>query len=334
MTESTSPKKRPDDQYDSPWKEALEEYFPESLALCFPHIHADIDWTHSYTFLDKELEKVTRHGAVTHQSVDKLVQVQRLSGEERWVLLHIDVQSQHETAFDKRLFQYNYRLFDRYDKQVVTAVIYGDESKKWRPTAYQRELWGFKLMMEFPTVKLIDYNIAELEASTNPFAVVVLAHLYTKATKHQPDERLAFKWRLTRMLYERGYSREQILSLFRYIDWLMALPPDLEQQLDQTITEYEEAQKMTFMIYRERKGYERGLEEGMQQAQQQVLQTAREDVVEVLQIRFGKLPHNLTEKLTQLNQLALLKTLHKQAVTIGSVALFEQFLRDKSTTDC
>lgn len=87
---------------------------------------------------------------------------------------------------------------------------------------------------------------------------------------------------------------------------------------------------MAFMIYRERKGYERGLEEGMQQ----VLQTAREDVVEVLQIRFGKLPHNLTEKLTQLNQLALLKTLHKQAVTIGSVALFEQFLRDKSTTDC
>jgi hypothetical protein len=30
--------------YDSPWKEALERFFPEFLALLFPAIHAQIDW--------------------------------------------------------------------------------------------------------------------------------------------------------------------------------------------------------------------------------------------------------------------------------------------------
>jgi len=50
--------------------------------------------------------------------------------------------------------------------------------------------------------------------------MVVLAHLHTKATKNKPQEQYQAKWRLTRMLYERGYAREEILILYRYIDWL------------------------------------------------------------------------------------------------------------------
>ncbi len=36
--------------HDSPWKEALERYFPDFLALLFPHIHAEIDWTRGHSF--------------------------------------------------------------------------------------------------------------------------------------------------------------------------------------------------------------------------------------------------------------------------------------------
>ena len=132
--------------------------------------------------MDKELEKVIRQAAVTEQYVDKLVKVHRKSGDETWVLLHIDVQSQHETEFSTRMFEYNYRIYDRYKKPVVTLVIYGDESRSWRPKAYWRELWGFELKMKFPSVKLLDYNLDELVQSPNPFAVVVLAHRHTKAT--------------------------------------------------------------------------------------------------------------------------------------------------------
>lgn len=31
---------------DTPWKEALERFFPEFLALLFPAIHAEIDLEH------------------------------------------------------------------------------------------------------------------------------------------------------------------------------------------------------------------------------------------------------------------------------------------------
>jgi hypothetical protein len=45
------------------------------MAFFFPTIHAEIDWSKKYEFLDKELEKVVRQAVVTEQYVDKLVQV-------------------------------------------------------------------------------------------------------------------------------------------------------------------------------------------------------------------------------------------------------------------
>ena len=196
----------PNDQYDSPWKEAIEEYFTDCLAFFFPNIYADIDWSQGYQFLDKELEKAVREATVSRQHVDKLARVYRLSGEETWVMVHIDIQSQYETSFSERMYMYNYRLFDRYHLPVVTLVIDGDQSKRWQPQTYHRSLWGCQTTFEFPTIKLLDYDIGWLEHHVNPFAVVILAHLHTKATKHKPEERFEFKWRLARMLYERGYN--------------------------------------------------------------------------------------------------------------------------------
>jgi len=46
--------------YDSPWKEIIEQFFPEFIAFFFPHIFADIDWSRGYEFLDKELQKIVR----------------------------------------------------------------------------------------------------------------------------------------------------------------------------------------------------------------------------------------------------------------------------------
>jgi hypothetical protein len=43
--------------FDSPWKEALERYFPEFLAFFFPAAHADIDWRRGYEFLDKSCSR-------------------------------------------------------------------------------------------------------------------------------------------------------------------------------------------------------------------------------------------------------------------------------------
>jgi hypothetical protein len=61
--------------YDSPWKEILELYFPNFLTFFFPDIYVDVDWDRPYEFLDKELQQVVRDAETGGSRVDKLVRV-------------------------------------------------------------------------------------------------------------------------------------------------------------------------------------------------------------------------------------------------------------------
>jgi hypothetical protein len=163
---------------DSPWKEILEGYFQEFMAFFFPEAHSDIDWTRGYEFLDKELQQVVRDAELGRRLVDKLVKVWRQDGEETWVLVHIEVQGQEEAAFAERMYVYNYRLFDRYRLPVASAAVLGDDRPTWRPNSFGYNLWGCEVGIRFPVAKLLDYTDRwkELEATENPFGVVVMAH--------------------------------------------------------------------------------------------------------------------------------------------------------------
>ena len=72
----------PPSDYDSPWKEALESYFPQFMAFFFPDIDAQIDWQRGWEFLDKELQQIVRDAEVGRRFVDKLVKVWRRKGGE------------------------------------------------------------------------------------------------------------------------------------------------------------------------------------------------------------------------------------------------------------
>lgn len=57
-----------------------------------------------------------------------------------------------------------------------------------------------------------------------------------------------------------------------------------------------------------------------------LVQKGREDVIEVLEVRFETLPNELIERINQIEDLELLKTLLRQGITIGSVADFQGLL--------
>ena len=63
--------------------------------------------------------------------------------------------------------------------------------------------------------------------SANPFAVVIQAHLKTQETRRAPEERYRAKLALAKSLYRRGWGRDDILELFRFIDWMLRLPEEL-----------------------------------------------------------------------------------------------------------
>jgi hypothetical protein len=57
-----------------------------------------------------------------------------------------------------------------------------------------------------------------------------------------------------RGLYERGFSAEDVRQLFRFIDWLMELPEQVQEAFDQDVDEYEEGRRMPFVTSFERRG--------------------------------------------------------------------------------
>lgn len=195
-------------ELDTPWKDTLESYFEEFIAFFFPQAYREIAWSRGFEFLDKELQQVVRDAELGRRLVDKLVKISRQDGEEAWVLIHIEVQSQQETDFAERMFVYNYRIYDRYRRSVASLAVLGDESSKWRPNQFDYELFGCDMRFRFPVVKLLDYQQewSALEASRNPFTTVVMAHLKALETRQNRNQRLQWKLALTRRLYEQGYE--------------------------------------------------------------------------------------------------------------------------------
>ena len=188
--------------YDSPWKEAIDVYFEAFLALLFPEIHRQIDWSRGWESLDKEFQQVVREAEVGRRYVDKLVKVWTAAGAERWVLIHVEVQTARDADFPQRMYVYNYRVFDKYNHKVASLAVLADDDPNWRPAEYRSTLFGCEVGLRFPHVKLLDFaaHEATLEASTNPFAPVVLAHLKARQTHGDPAERHAWKLRLVRNL--------------------------------------------------------------------------------------------------------------------------------------
>lgn len=72
------------DEYDSPWKEALEVFLRPMLEFCFPLVATAIDWSVPPVFMDKELQEIAGDSALGRQTVDKLVRVELLDGREEW----------------------------------------------------------------------------------------------------------------------------------------------------------------------------------------------------------------------------------------------------------
>lgn len=314
---------------DSPWKEMLEQFFPQFIAFFFPQAYHQIDWTLGYQFLDQELQQVVRDAELGLRRLDKLVSVYLQNGQEAWVLIHIEIQGQRDDGFDERMYVYNYRVFDRYRRPVASLAILTDEQTQWRPAHFSYELFGCRVSLDFPIVKLLDYQgqWETLANNTNPFAVVVMAHLQTQATRHKPNERYAAKLTLARLLYRRGYNRQEVLELFRFIDWVMALPQTLAQQFKMEITRLEERDNMPYVTSVERIAREEGLQQGVQQGLQQgVQQGLRSAIRDTLEVRFGPASAHLTIHLEQITDIDRLSYLHKLALTAPSLVAFGQQL--------
>ncbi|NET27051.1 hypothetical protein [Okeania sp. SIO1I7] len=176
-------------------------------------------------------------------------------------------------------------------------------------------------------MKLLDYEWQELSANNNVFAMMVMAHLKTKSTTSNLTEREEWKWLLVRSLYEKGLSKFDIINLFKFIDKMMTLPPELQQNLESKINQYEEEQKMEFLSTMEERAIERGQQLGQQIGAKE---NCRQNIIDLLQVRFLSVSESLVETLNNIEDLTLLKQLLLETIRVNSIAEFEKLIQDNS----
>lgn len=319
----------PQTEYDSPWKQILQLYFEDFIQFFFPQAYEEIDWSRGNEFLDKELQQVVRDAVLGRRLADKLVKVYRIGGEESWILAHIEVQSQEESDFAERMFVYNYRIFDLYKRSVASMAVLGDERVNWRPNQFGYELFGCRVNFQFPVIKLVDYQQRqpELEVSRNPFATVVMAHLKAIETRDNRIERKQQKLVLVRRLYEQGFEREDIINLFGFIDWMLSLPIELEQEFWQEIRNFEESRRMQYITSVERIGFQKGIE----QSQNQIKQVLLKSISLGLKLKFGEMGQNLLAEIEAIQDSSVLETILEAIDTASTVSQLRQIYQSPAT---
>ena len=319
--------------YDSPWKDILETYFQSALELCFPQIARQINWAKGVQLLSKEFQKIVRRSELGRRNVDVLVQVWSKSGQEHWVLLHVEVQAQRDPDFPRRMFDYYTRICQRYNRPVASLAILADAHPRWKPDVFRQALWGCESQLRFPVCKLLDLAKTErqLLRTANPFAIVVLAQIKALQTQGALRQRRLWKTTLVRLGYERNYTKRTILDLFSFVDWIMVLPGKLEREFDLEHTQFEESQSMKYVTSIERRGRAEGRAEGQAEGraegraegQTEALRTA---ALEVLEARFGDIPYELREQLQALTNETHLKRLPRLAALATNLDDFRRQL--------
>lgn len=185
-------------------------------------------------------------------------------------------------------------------------------------TPRARLLFGCTLELRFRTTKLQDlaeHTGALLEHHT-PFALLTAAHLLTQETHGLPEQRLAAKWKLTRLLLARDWDHQRIVNLFHVIDWIMLLPTELEAQLWQDMAQIQGRPTMENYIPRGARivmrrelaeakvkaaleGRQEGMLQGRQEGRQEGIQQGQAALLALqLSQRFGTLPDDITSMLS------------------------------------
>ncbi len=137
-----------------------------------------------------------------------------------------------------------------------------------------------------------------------------------RATAADPHARLDWKFGLTRRLFERGYTRQQVAGLYRFIDWMMLLPEELETEYDRRVDAYQEERKMEYLSSMERRAMERGRQAGLLEGMEQGMQQGE------LSGRAATVQRQLTRRLGALSKE------DEQRVRSLSVALLDQLADD------
>lgn len=203
------------------WKAVLEDVFDDFLLFIFKEKAAQLNLEKGFDFLDKELdqlfpENTTEAGRL--RFVDKLVKVFTTDGEEKWILVHIEVQGYRDDDFAKRMFTYFYRIYDKYNKLITSIAIFTGNNRNHMPGEFRYEFMGVENIFRYNVFRIIDQDAEALKNNSNPFALVVLTALAAlEKEKNFEENLLGLKIDIFKTLVKSNLSRKKTRGIMNFL---------------------------------------------------------------------------------------------------------------------
>ena len=205
---------------DALWKGIIEDLAEEFIRYFFSPYTESIDFEKGFVFLDKELEKLFPMSESQRRHADKLIKAFLKDGTEQWFLIHVEVQGYPDPDFARRMFQYAYRIVDRYERPLSTLAIYTDTHRAYHFSSYRETFFGTELHYRFQTFILMDREPEALRWSDNIFGLALEAARRELDLSGEDDEqRLYIKSELVRHLFQQGIAKIKIRYLLDFINY-------------------------------------------------------------------------------------------------------------------
>ncbi len=211
---------------DTLWKGIIEDLFDDFLLYFFPEWAAQtVDFSKPFLFLDKELDEIYPKPQDNQKRyADKLVKVFTKTGEEKWLLIHLEVQGYQDENFTERMYIYFSRIREKEGKNIMALAILTDDNKDFHPKQYNYQYQDTQLSYRFATFKLLKKSEKELNIPNNPFSIVMLTARKALIKNNLSDSKqLIWKMELVRNLQQANYDEEKIRNLLNFIRYYTRL---------------------------------------------------------------------------------------------------------------
>lgn len=226
--------RKPRIEYDKSWKEVVTHLTKPFIEFFLSDLYEQIDWNIPPEFLEKELHNA-KNIKKSKRIVDKLIKVQLKNGEEKWIFIHIEFQTDSNKIIGLRMYEYYQLIRERYGKEIVALAIYTGISVPKEPNFYTQEYFGTSITYKFNSYEVINQKEEELLANDNPFALVVLANLYLLQTQNDDVMRYNLKKKVYELGGNKGYSIDYLANLLIFVTELMKLPFELEEKFKREV---------------------------------------------------------------------------------------------------
>lgn len=210
-----------------------------------------------------------------------------------------------------KLLRYTTDLMEAHPQALVIPTVLFTDRTKWRKEVVRKLQTKLNdrlfLHFEYMFFKLFDFNARDYYNINNPVVKILLPKM-----NYKKDERIE----VIRQAYSGLFQLASRMLFDKYVDFIDVYAEVSEQEQENLYHEIIQHKETAMLAQYIR---DKGMQQGMQQG---IIQNTKENIIEALELRFGKISPKIINKINQTNDPAKLKELHKKAIQVKEIDSF------------